>query len=262
MGPRRKPSYWAVLPAIVRYDPELPPNAKLLYAEISSLTDASGYCFASNEYFASNFDLNTKSIQRLLKALVDRKYIYVDVVRDPETQEVLARKIFAGINPAGEVAPPSPQNCGDPLPQKGGDPSPQNCGVEQYNSFNNNTPHTPQGGRRGKRRNEPREAPDWKPERFAGFWAFYPAKGKKDKQAAMDMWDKLRPDDELINTIARALVKLKATDDWQRGVGIPYAATFLNPKNARWQDADEAEPASGPEGADDSTQPEQNWGWD
>ena len=127
---------------------------------------------------------------------------------------------------------------------------------------NNNTPHTPQGGRRGKRWNAPWEAPDWKPERFEGFWAFYPTKGKKDKQAAMDMWDKLHPDDELINTIARALVKLKATEEWQRGVGIPYAATFLNPKSARWQDADEVVPEAGPEGADDSTQPEQNWGWD
>lgn len=29
---------------------------------------------------------------------------------------------------------------------------------------------------------------------------------------------------------------LKASEDWQRGVGIPYAATFLN--GERWHDAD------------------------
>ena len=39
----QKPGYWAVLPACVRYDTDLPPNAKLLYAEISSLCDARGY---------------------------------------------------------------------------------------------------------------------------------------------------------------------------------------------------------------------------
>lgn len=122
----------------------------------------------------------------------------------------------------------------------------------------NNTPHTPQGGRRGKRRNEAREAPDWKPERFAGFWLFYPAKGRKDKQAAMDMWDKLKPSDELIDTIARALVKLKSTEEWQRGVGIPYAATFLNPKNARWQDADGVELDSAAEESDEPVR----LGWD
>ena len=236
MSEKNKPSYWAVLPASVRYDPELPPNAKLLYAELSALADASGYCFASNEYFAGNFELNMKSIQRLLKALADRGYIIVDVVRDAETHAVLERKIFAGINPAGRFAPPSPQNCGDPSPQKCGDPSPQNCGVEQLNNINNNPP-TPQGGKGVRRRKESREAPDWKPDRFAGFWKFYPKQGRKNKQDAMDAWDKLRPDDELISRIARALVKLKATEEWRRGVGIPYVATFL--RGARWTDADE-----------------------
>lgn len=228
MSEKRKPSYWAVLPACVRYDASLPPNAKLLYAEISALCDDVGYCFASNDYFAGNFELNAKSIQRLLKTLVERRYISVEVVRDPKTNEVLERKIFAGINPAGHFAPPSPQKCGDPSPQK--------CGIEQSNIFNNN-PHTPKGGVRARKRKEPREAPDWKPERFSGLWQFYPKDGRKDKQRAMDAWDKLHPDDALIDTIARALVKLKATEDWKRGIGIPYVATFLN--GARWADADE-----------------------
>ena len=53
----------------------------------------------------------------------------------------------------------------------------------------------------------------------------------------MDAWDKLKPDDALIDRIAKALVKLKATEEWQRGIGIPYVATFL--RGARWTDADE-----------------------
>ena len=243
-----KPSYWSVIPACVRYDASLPPNAKLLYAEISALCDDTGYCFASNEYFASNFELNAKSITRLLKALVDRQYISVDVVRNQRTNEVLERRIFAGINPAGHFAPPSPQNCGDPSPQNCGDPSPQNCGIEQYNSFNNIPPIVPQGDmrahKRKRKRKEPREHPDWKPDRFDGFWKFYPKDGRKDKQRAMDAWDKLHPDDDLIATIARALVKLKATESWKRGIGIPYVSTFLN--GARWTDADELDAPSEP----------------
>ena len=39
----RLPSYYAVLPAKVRYDPDLPPNAKLLYAEITALAGEHGY---------------------------------------------------------------------------------------------------------------------------------------------------------------------------------------------------------------------------
>lgn len=125
----QKPGYWAVLPACVRYDTDLPPNAKLLYAEISSLCDARGYCFASNKYFAKNFGLDPSTIQRLLKALTDHGYIRVEVERDQSTNEVVERRIFAGINPASGFAPPSPQKCGveqdkyiinSPLPPKGG----------------------------------------------------------------------------------------------------------------------------------------------
>lgn len=62
----------------------------------------------------------------------------------------------------------------------------------------------------------------------------------------MDAWDKLRPDDELIARIGRALVKLKATEEWRRGIGIPYVATFL--RNARWVDADELDASDGAPG--------------
>ena len=249
MSEKRKPSYWAVLPASVRYDPALPSSAKLLYAEVSALCDELGYCFATNDYFASNFELSTKSVQRLLKDLADHGYITVDVVRDPKTNAVLERRIYAGINPAASAPTPhlknkvrSPQNCGDPSPQK--------CGEEQLYNINTNTP-APDGGRGGRRRRAPRDTPDWKPERFAGLWKFYPKSGRKNKQDAMNAWDKLRPSDELIDTIAKALIKLKATDEWRRGIGIPYVSTFLN--GCRWRDAEEID------AADDA--PDTDAGW-
>lgn len=96
-----------------------------------------------------------------------------------------------------------------------------------------NPPISPQSGRRRKR-NGPRAAPDWKPERFKGFWDYYPR--GEGKQAAMDAWDKLQPGDELIDRIAAALKKQKASRDWREGIGIPHASTYLN--GCRWQDAD------------------------
>ncbi len=139
-------------------------------------------------------------------------------------------------NPA--TAEPLPEK---PLPEK---PSPENP-TQRNKDLKNNTPLTPQGGHGGSRRKKaPRDAPDWKPDRFAGMWSFYPQRGRQNKQDAMKAWDDLKPDDALIATIGRALRKLKATDLWRRDLGIPYVATFL--RNERWKDADELdEPEDG-----------------
>ena len=88
-----KPNYWAVIPATVRYDEELPPNAKLLYGEISSLTDMTGFCFASNSYFEELYALSERTISRLLKTLEARGYIRIVDGSNGK------RKIFAGLNP-------------------------------------------------------------------------------------------------------------------------------------------------------------------
>ena len=44
---------------------------------------------------------------------------------------------------------------------------------------------------------------------------------------AVRAWDKLKPDDALIDTIGRALQVLKASPAWRDGVGIPYASKLL-----------------------------------
>ena len=111
----------------------------------------------------------------------------------------------------------------------------------------NNPPISPQGETRTRRRKAkapPKAAPDWKPERFKGFWDFYraiPGEGgrprNENKQRAIEAWDALKADDKLIDTIARALLRQLATAEWKRGVSIPQAATYLN--NARWTDAED-----------------------
>ena len=227
----QKPGYWAVLPAAVRYDPQLPPSAKILYAEISALTDQRGFCFASNAYFQSLFGMTDRTVQRILKTLQEHGYIRIENGSGGAGR----RKIYAGINPLAETADSTEQ---EPRQKCRGNPD-KNVG--DISIVNNIPPTSPPGGERAKSKTVKRE-PSWKPERFAGFWNYYPKSAHKSKQAAIKAWDQLKPGDELIDEIAKALRRQMATDQWQRGIGIPYPSTYL--RQRRWEDeiADPDEP--------------------
>ena len=219
------PSYWAVIPAAVRYDKDLPPNAKLLYGEVTALADKRGYCYARNSYFVELFGLSERSITRLLAILVDRGYLHIDVVRDEETQEVLERRVYAVYDRSGDVPPPPDNFVGTPPDNFVGTPPDKNGG-ENNTSIDHIPPIVPQGGQRKK--NRPKSIPSWKPERFEKFWSFYPR--HEDRVSAVREWDRLKPSDQLIDEIARALLWQTKDKDW----ATPYACRYL--KNQRWMD--------------------------
>lgn len=74
-----KPNYYAIIPANVRYDKDISPNAKLLFGEITSLCNQKGYCWATNEYFSTLYGVSDRTIQNLLKQLLNKNYIRVEV---------------------------------------------------------------------------------------------------------------------------------------------------------------------------------------
>ena len=66
---KEKPNYYSIIPASVRYDTDLTPTAKLLYSEITSLSNKTGICFASDKYFADLYDVSDRVIRKYLKQL-------------------------------------------------------------------------------------------------------------------------------------------------------------------------------------------------
>ena len=70
-----KPNYYAVLTAEVRYNNNLCANAKLLYAEITALTNLNGNCYATDSYFAELYDVDRRTIQLWLSELEKNKFI-------------------------------------------------------------------------------------------------------------------------------------------------------------------------------------------
>lgn len=102
-----------------------------------------------------------------------------------------------------------------------------------------------------KTKRQKAQAPAWEPEAFERFWKAYPR--GEDKAGARREWDLLKPDRELMLVMSAALERAKASDEWRRGIGIPYAVRWL--KNRRWEDriaqAPTVQPSETPSGRRD-----------
>lgn len=235
-----QPGYWAVLPAQIRYDDRISPNAKVLYAEISSLIYATGYCWADNEYFARVFKFSERTVRSLLASLSEAGYIRIEEQRGNHGVQKW-RHIFAGVNPLIGVDPPLEENF---QRQSETDKPLEKTFRPLEETFQRHIIKEQINNNRESPRQTPRTLPQVLPERFEAFWKFYraiPGEGglpRNEKRAeAVKAWDKLQPDDKLVDRIGRALQKQMKTADWKKGIGIPMASTYLNQR--RWEDAED-----------------------
>ena len=111
MNEENKSNYYAIIPATVRYSKELKANEKLLYGEITSLSNKNGYCYAQNRYFANLYNVSIETVSRWLSHLQKLGFIQVIVQRN-ENKEVLARYIYIVDLPYCQKNQyPSPQKC-------------------------------------------------------------------------------------------------------------------------------------------------------
>lgn len=78
---KQTPNYYGTIPAPIRYNESLQPNAKLLYSELTALCNKEGYCWASNKYFAQLYNTSTTSVSRWFSSLEKEGFVKVKVVR-------------------------------------------------------------------------------------------------------------------------------------------------------------------------------------
>ncbi|MDK0695888.1 conserved phage C-terminal domain-containing protein [Clostridium perfringens] len=95
-------SYYAIIPANVRYDKDLTPNAKLLYGEITALCNEKGYCWANNGYFADLYSVSKVSISKWINQLIDKAYIRSEIIYKNGTKEIDKRCLYIGGIPIKE----------------------------------------------------------------------------------------------------------------------------------------------------------------
>lgn len=111
MDHKEEPNYYAIIPANVRYDKRLIQGSKLLYGEITALSNQKGYCWASNNYFMKLYEVSRFTIQAWLKSLEDCGYINRQVVYKEGSKEIQARYIGITSYPSQEkLATPSKEN--------------------------------------------------------------------------------------------------------------------------------------------------------
>ena len=116
---KEKPWYYAILPATIRYAEDLTELQKLLYAEITALAQANGYCYASNSYFANLYKKTSKRISSTIQDMA--KKWYLEVKQNKEWW--WSREIYLGeiknIRKSFKIpANPIPLETDTPIPEK------------------------------------------------------------------------------------------------------------------------------------------------
>ena len=233
--PPKFPGYAALLPPRVRYDKTLPASAKLLYAEISAMSDVTGFCWASNRYLGALYGMTKRTVTGLLAQLQERGYIEIQVMKS-EAGAVEERRIF--ITDTGLMRlPPIAKNFYTPMEKNF-------VGGMEKNFHQNDTsiehipPIVPQGGR-ARKAHEIKTTADWCSDDFERLWKWYPTgeismhRKRGNRQKAIRAWDRLHPSPELVDVMAEALARQAGSEEWQEGVGIPHLSTWLN--NAGWE---------------------------
>lgn len=102
-----QPSYYSILTANVRYDKRLKNHAdcKVLYSEITALSNKNGYCSASNKYFSKLYDRPVPTISKWINLLKDLGYLKIEMIYKENSKEIKERHIYpistpinAGVN--------------------------------------------------------------------------------------------------------------------------------------------------------------------
>lgn len=95
-----QPNYYSILTANVRYDRELKANEKLLFSEITALANKSGYCTATNNYFANLYGKSKTTISNWINHLKEKGYLKVYLEKDGS--QIIGRKLYPVDEPVKE----------------------------------------------------------------------------------------------------------------------------------------------------------------
>lgn len=201
------PAFYAIIPANVRYNKNLCPNAKLLYGEITALCNEKGYCWANNDYFAKLYGVSKVSVSKWISSLVDNDLVSIEIIYKEGTKEILYRYLRLVIYPIKE-------KFNTPIKEK----------LKDNNTVTNNT-FNKKSNKKEIEENKNSKVEEY----FLRFYQLYQKKG--DRQTAFKTFLKLCKGAVNIETLIEDILSSYDVYRQVAGADLQYwknASTFLN----------------------------------
>ena len=76
------PTFFSIMPAKVRYSQKISDKAKIIYSEITSLSNKYGYCRARNSYFSRVYGITEETASRIITQLEKNGFIKKILVKN------------------------------------------------------------------------------------------------------------------------------------------------------------------------------------
>lgn len=89
-----RPGYYGILPASIRYDKNLKPMEKIMYSELTALSNKNGYCNATNSYFAELYEVSKNTVSLWISDLEKAGYIKTKLIYEAGTKNIKERRIY------------------------------------------------------------------------------------------------------------------------------------------------------------------------
>lgn len=199
-------------------------------------------------YLAHETGLGLEGASKGLQRAIDAGFCSYDEASEMVFVHEMARFQIGSKLSAGDKRCKGIQNEYDSLPENPflvqfferyeGDFNMENC---RGKSTKNRRPLQAPSKPLGSQEQEQEQEQDICANGFARFWDAYPK--KKSKGTAEKVFLKIKPSEQLLETMLESIEQAKTSDGWKKDNGqfIPYPATWLNAKG--WEDDAGAMPA-------------------
>ena len=198
-------NYYAIIPAPVRYCKYLKANEKLMYGELTALSNDKGFCFASNEYFSNLYDVSKTSISKWISNLEKNGFIKIKMIYELGTKQIKQRRIY--IAPLlKKTSIPIEENFNTPIEEKLKDI----YILTNNNNINNNN----------STKSKKRQYSEKTTKAFSHFASLFPLKYRPKTEAQKNKWldclDKIeRLDGYNLRDVYNVSKELRNDEFWQ-----------------------------------------------